>query len=346
MSCSNRKLSAKPTIIVSSIGSSPRGPVAALLKRVAVKTILDFKKWLANRGHRESTAGHVNNAVIIPHYNDTARLRRCLSALTREGTGGADILVVDNGSTEPLEALKRDFPSVRFVYESGKGAALARNRGVQETRAGTLAFLDADCVPAPGWLGTIAAVAGRSDIVGGAIDVFDETPAPRTGAQAFETVFAFNYRNYIEKKGFSVTANLVTSRDVFETVGPFINGVSEDEEWCRRARSKGFAVALAEELRVAHPTRSDWPALEKKWKRLTQEMHALHRNTYPGPAGQLRWLIRAVLMPFSAIVHLPKVLFSPKLKGAGERLRGAATLVRLRLLRARWMVQQAAGGRI
>ena len=288
----------------------------------------------------------MNHAVIIPHYNDTARLRRCLSALVKDGTAGADIVVVDNGSTEPFDALKRDFPSIRFVSEAGKGAALARNRGVVETQAPTLAFLDADCIPAPGWLGTIAAVAGRADIVGGAIDVFDETPAPKTGAQAFETVFAFNYRNYIEKKGFSVTANLVTSRDVFESVGPFINGVSEDEEWCRRARGMGFTIGLAEELRVAHPTRSDWPALEKKWKRLTQEMHALHRDTHPGLAGRLRWLVRAALMPFSAIAHLPKLLFSPKLGSAGERLRGAWTLVRLRLLRARWMLRQAVGGGI
>ncbi len=288
----------------------------------------------------------MNHAVIIPHYNDTVRLRRCLSALVKDGTEGADIVVVDNGSSEPLDGLKRDFPAVRFVSESGKGAALARNRGVKETQAQTLAFLDADCIPAPGWLGAIAAVVGRADIVGGAIDVFDETPAPRTGAQAFETVFAFNYRNYIEKKGFSVTANLVTSRDVFERVGPFINGVSEDEEWCRRARDRGFTIGLAEELRVAHPTRSDWPALEKKWRRLTREMHALHRDTHPGPSGRLRWFIRAALMPISVLAHLPKVIFSPKLGSTGERLRGAATLLRLRLLRACWMVKQAAGGRI
>lgn len=266
-----------------------------------------------------------------------------MSVLSKGDTNGIDIVVVDNGSSESLSQLQHDFPSIRFVEESGKGAALARNRGVKETQAEIIAFLDADCVPASDWLATISAVAERSDIVGGAIDVFDETPSPRSGAQAFETVFAFNYRNYIEKKGFSVTANLVTSREVFERVGPFINGVSEDEEWCRRARSKGCMIALAEELRVAHPTRSDWPALEKKWRRLTREMFALHSDTYPGPIGRLRWFVRGAAMPFSAVAHLPKVLFSPKLNGASERLRGAATLVRLRLRRAWWMMLQAAG---
>jgi hypothetical protein len=48
-------------------------------------------------------------------------------------------------------------------------------------------------------------------------------------------------------------------------------------------------------------------------------------------------------MPVSAVAHLPKVLFSTKLNGGGERLRAAATLIRLRLLRMTWMLRQAMG---
>lgn len=293
------------------------------------------------------TADHV---VIIPHFNDVLRLRRCLAALTAAltaaDTSGVDVLVVDNGSTEPLDGVKSEFPHVRFVTEAGKGAALARNRGVRESRADCLIFLDADCVPAPDWLAAAKRACGRADIVGGAIDVFDETPPPRSGAEAFETVFAFNYREYIEKKGFSVTANLVTTRAVFDAVGPFVNGLSEDAEWCQRARSKGFTLALDETLRVAHPTRSDWPALARKWRRIAREMHALHEAAHGGAGGRVRWALRAFAMAASAPAHLPKLLFSPKLDGAGERLRGAAVLIRLRLLRSAWMLRQSLGGKI
>ncbi|OYX42429.1 MAG: glycosyltransferase [Rhodobacterales bacterium 32-67-9] len=285
------------------------------------------------------------NVVIIPHYNDVVRLSRCLSALTTADTRGVDILVVDNGSTDSLEDVKASFPQVRFVSESNKGAALARNRGVRDSRADGLFFLDADCVPAPDWLAAAMRARGRADIVGGAIDVFDETPPPRSGAEAFETVFAFNYKDYIEKKGFSVTANLVTTRSVFDAVGPFVDGLSEDAEWCLRARAKGFGLVLDEALRVAHPTRSDWPALERKWRRIAREMYALHRAA-PDGGGRLKWALRAVAMAASAPVHVPKLVLSPKLGGMGERLRGAATLIRLRLLRSAWMLRQALGGSI
>lgn len=285
----------------------------------------------------------INHVVIIPHFNDSARLARCLDALSNGDLDGVEVLVVDNASTEPLEGLMTRFPWVRFVAEPQAGAANARNRGVAESRAESIFFLDADCVPELGWLAAAKAGFGRGDLVGGAIDVFDETPPPRSGAEAFETVFAFNYKDYILNKGFSVTANLLTTRRVFEAVGPFVHGLSEDAEWCFRARDKGFRLVLDETLRVAHPTRSDWPALERKWRRISREMFGLHMAAHPGTGGRLRWLLRAFVVAASGIAHLPKVLLHPRLNGAEERLRGALTLLRLRLLRAGWMIGQATG---
>lgn len=281
-------------------------------------------------------------AVIIPHYNDGARLARCLAALMPTVPASVEVVVVDNGSTEPPEAACAAHPGLRFVTETRKGAAMARNRGVSETTAPLIFFLDCDCVPAPDWLETAFRVAGRGDIVGGQVTVFDETPPPRSGAEAFETVFAFDTRAYIERDGFSVTANLVTSRAVFEAVGPLIPGLSEDIEWCRRATGKGFSLVHAPELRVAHPTRADWPALHRKWRRLTQELFGLNGT---GPAARAKWGLKALAMPLSIPANAPKVLAHPGLNGTGERLAALGMLVRLRLLRAVWMLRQALTGR-
>lgn len=279
-------------------------------------------------------------AVIIPHYNDAARLARCLAALMPEVPAEVEVVVVDNGSTEPLAALAAAYPAVRFVTESRKGAALARNRGVAETTAPLLVFLDCDCVPAPGWLAAARQAAPLADLVGGTVTLFDETPPPRSGAEAFETVFAFDNRGYIERKGFSVTANLLTRRDVFAAVGGFVPGLSEDLDWCRRATARGYRLAHAPGLRVAHPSRRDWPALERKWRRLTEESYGVNGT---GPAARARWALRALAMPVSILAHAPKVLAHPGLNGAGERLAALGTLARLRLRRAGWMLRQAAG---
>ena len=279
-------------------------------------------------------------AVIIPHYNDVVRLGRCLAALMAQDVGTTEVVVVDNGSSQDLSALIAAYPTVRFVTEPAKGAALARNRGVAETTAPRLYFLDCDCLPAANWLATAHRIAGQADLIGGAIDIFDETPPPRSGAQAFEAVFAFDYRRYIEEKGFSVTANLLTTRDVFTDTGPFVPGLSEDLDWCHRARAKGYRLICAEDLRVGHPSRDDWAALEKKWLRLTREGFGVNGAS---PLSRAKWAVKAALMPLSILAHLPKILRSPKLSGTQERIAGITTLARLRLRRAAWMLRQAAG---
>lgn len=278
-------------------------------------------------------------AVIIPHYNDVTRLARCLAALAPQLTPDVELVVVDNASTDSLDPARVALPGVRIVTEPAKGAALARNRGVAETTAPVLAFIDSDCLPAADWLAMVRATAARTDgdLFGGRVDVFDETPPPRSGAEAFEAVFAFDWQDYIEKKGFSVTANLVTRRDVFEATGPFIHGVSEDLDWCHRATANGFRLRAAPDLRVGHPSRQDWKALRKKWLRLTEEGFKLEPS-------RARWALKALAMPVSALAHLPKVVTSPRLSGAGERMQGAAALFRLRLCRMVWMLRQAITG--
>lgn len=308
---------------------------------------MDTNTGITEPGQAESRgadpAGTPEIAVIIPHYNDVARLERCLVELMKNDLEGVEVLVVDNASPDPPDRLKPLFPRVRFLTEPEKGAGPARNRGVAESSAPVLAFIDADCVPAEDWVATARVVAARADLIGGRVDVFDETPPPRSGAEAFEKVFAFNFRDYVERQGFSGAGNLVTTRAVFLDVGGFRTGVSEDNDWSLRATGKGYRLIYEDGLQVSHPSRANWSELRRKWLRLTQESFAL-RDT--GGAARLGWALKALAMPVSALVHMPKVFFSPKLDTFGERLRAAGVLVRLRLRRMIWMLRQAVGGKL
>ncbi|MFO6465297.1 glycosyltransferase family 2 protein [Jannaschia sp. KMU-145] len=278
--------------------------------------------------------------VIVPHFNDPDRLARCLSALATDLPPGVEVVVVDNGSAvDPGPWIARDYPAVRTLVERTPGAGPARNRGVAESDAPILMFLDADCVPGPGWAATALEVAPRADLVGGAVDLFDETEGPRTGAQAFEAVFAFDMRGYLERDGFLGSGNLVTSRRVHEAIGGFRAAVSEDKDYSHRARAAGFTLGFAPEMAVGHPSRGDAAALRAKWRRLTDEAWALHRSE-----GRSRgaWAGRALLMPASIFAHAPKVARADGLDRA-ERARAVATLARIRLSRMVWMLRQAAG---
>ncbi|MEL6678776.1 MAG: glycosyltransferase [Pseudomonadota bacterium] len=279
----------------------------------------------------------VQAAVIIPHYNDTVRLEKCLTALMPQAAGRpVEVAVIDNGSTEDLGPLKARFDGVLWLDEADKGAAPARNTGVAATTAPRLFFIDADCIPAPDWLETALGLEATDGMIGGRVDVFDETPPPRSGAEAFETVFAFPQEMYVRTKGFSVTANLLSTRAVFEAVGPFDKRVVEDSDWCQRAGRMGYPIRYEDRLVVAHPTRQDWAALRRKWYRTNNENYFANGT---GALDRLRWGARGVAVMLSGPVHVPRVLGHGALSGL-EKRRAVRTLLGLRLARGLWMLRQ------
>ncbi len=277
-------------------------------------------------------------AVVIPHYNDTIRLRKCLQALVPQlrADRPVEVIVADNASTDDISEIVSDFPQVRFVTETKKGAAEARNGGVRASSAPRLFFIDADCIPADDWLGMALDLPASDGMIGGTVNVFDETPAPRSGAEGFETIFAFQQRAYVAR-GFSVTANLLTTRATFDAVGDFNPRVVEDSDWCHRAGDLGYSIRFVPELIVSHPTRQDWAALRKKWRRTTSE------NYFVGGTdakSRLKWGLRAFAVAGSGLLHIPRVLRHSALTSQ-EKPATVVTLIRLRLARAGWMIKQA-----
>ena len=291
----------------------------------------------------EDSGRETEASIIIPHYDDKTRLRKCLSALFSQDLTGIEVIVADNATPGGTKDIALEFPATHIVVQSEKGAAAARNKGVEIARGRALLFLDADCIPSPSWVETALDITREGIVNGGRIEVFDETAPPRSGPEAFEAVFSFDQKGYVENKGFSVTANMVTQRADFLRIGPFRNDRSEDVDWCHRATADGMRIFYSDNLVVLHPSRSDWTSLRKKWRRLTQEMFMLRASkSFP---ARLNWALKGLAMPVSAIIHTPRLVFSSKLDGIGERWRGLLALHRLRWLRGWWMLCQALGGR-
>jgi GT2 family glycosyltransferase len=272
-------------------------------------------------------------SVVIPHYDDLARLDQCLAALGTQTMARArfEVIVADNMSPCGGAAVAAAVAGrARVVFASDRGAGPARNAGVAAARGTILAFTDADCVPAPAWLNAAVAALETCDLVGGAMQVAIEPGRAMSGAQAFEAVFAFDNRRYVESMGFSVTANLLCRRALFDAVGGFRTGVSEDLDWCLRARAAGYRIGYAPGAIVAHPARADWPSLRQKWQRLSAESYALACERR---GGRVRWIARSLLLPLSIIAHAPRIWRSSAVRSGTERRAALMTLARLRLWR-------------
>jgi GT2 family glycosyltransferase len=275
-------------------------------------------------------------SVVVPHYNDLSGLSLLLDSLDRQTVprDRYELVVADNNSPQGLSAVQDVVGERGRVFSvAEKGAGPARNAGAKETRAPYLAFIDADCIAHPEWLERgLKALADHPQphVLGGRVEVTWERAASHTPAECFEKVFAFDNRTYVEKKGFTVTANLMCAKEVFDRVGPFRNGVSEDVDWCLRAKSLGFEVRYADDVIVEHPPRRDFGQLFHKWRRLTAEMLNLDAER---PGWRARWAVKAALLPVSIPVALPTAVLSRNLT-ATDKVKAVIGLAVIRMWRS------------
>ena len=84
-------------------------------------------------------------SVIVPCNNAAAWIRETLTSVRSAGPGVMETIVVDDGSADESAAIvARDFPEMRLVRTSNRGASAARNLGTSLASGRYLQYLDAD----------------------------------------------------------------------------------------------------------------------------------------------------------------------------------------------------------
>lgn len=190
-------------------------------------------------------------SFVVPAYNEERLLPACLRAIRAEidRTGcSAEILVVDNASTDSTAALARATPGVVVVPQPIRGLVQARSAGFAAASAPLVANIDADTLLPPGWLAKVlAAFAADPKLVAlsGPYDYYDASPAIRRGARAFYAVAYCTYlvNRHVLRVGSMVQGgNFVVVREALERAGGFDDTFSfygEDTDIARRMSRVG-----------------------------------------------------------------------------------------------------------
>ncbi len=83
-------------------------------------------------------------SVVIPTYNREDRLPSAIRSVLEQTAAPAEVIVVDDGSTDGTPALVRDFPEVRYLRQENQGVSAARNHGISAAKHDWIALLDSD----------------------------------------------------------------------------------------------------------------------------------------------------------------------------------------------------------
>jgi glycosyltransferase involved in cell wall biosynthesis len=213
-------------------------------------------------------------SVIIPVWNDAARLKLCLEALGAQTLPADDfeIIVVDNGSGDTSYEVACSFANATALRETAPGSYNARNLGLTIVRGQYVAFTDSDCLPDPEWLEhglKLAQSDPRIGIVAGHIALFKNDESTPEACVDYESIFSFNQQARIGEN-VCTTANWLSPMSAIEEGGRFDGQLRSqgDFKLSRQIGSLGWRIVYCADCIVRHPARGSVAELTAKRRRV------------------------------------------------------------------------------
>lgn len=106
-------------------------------------------------------------AVVILNWNGRELMNRFLQRVV-DNTSDADVIVVDNGSTDgSIDFLKEEFPSLQLMeFEANMGFAAGYNKAIAQLEDyDNIILLNSDAAPAKNWIAPLVEALGAPDVV-------------------------------------------------------------------------------------------------------------------------------------------------------------------------------------
>ncbi len=91
-------------------------------------------------------------SIVIPAYNEERYIGACLDSIAAQIVKPAEVIVVDNNSTDETVAVASKYPFVKVLQESRQHQVFAQATGFKAAKGDILGRIDADSILPPDWV--------------------------------------------------------------------------------------------------------------------------------------------------------------------------------------------------
>ena len=193
-------------------------------------------------------------SVIIPNYNGSSTIGRCLEAAFSSEYDNFEVIVTDDCSTDNSAEIIKKFPCKFIFLDKHSGASRARNTGTKNSGGEILFFIDADCLLQKNTLASVnkAFLISENAIIGG---TYTAIPYDKDFFSTFQSIFINYSETKKEPPDYIPTHAMVIARDIFMKSGGFKENflpILEDVEFSHRLRKTGYKLTMNSEILVRH----------------------------------------------------------------------------------------------
>ncbi len=195
-------------------------------------------------------------SVIIPNYNGSATIGKCLEAAFASAYGNFEVVVVDDCSLDNSAEIIKQFPCRLIELKTHGGASKARNAGALHSRGEVLFFIDADCLLSVDTLSLANRAiteAGPDTVIGG---TYTPIPYDKDFFSAFQSIFIhYSETRNTGRPDYIATHAMVISAETFRKSGGFDEDflpILEDVEFSHRLNRGGCRLVMDPGIMVRH----------------------------------------------------------------------------------------------
>ena len=206
-------------------------------------------------------------SIIVPVYNRPNECDELLDSLTRQSFTDFEVIIVEDGSNVPCDAVVARYADrlrVHYYSKPNSGPGQTRNYGAECAQGDYLLILDSDVLLPEGYLAAVDAELNASpcDAFGGPDRAHSSfTPMQKAINYAMTSFFTTGGIRG-QKKGmdkfYPRSFNMGVRRDVYQALGGFSNmRFGEDIDFSTRIFKSGYRCRLFPDAWVYHKRRTD-----------------------------------------------------------------------------------------